>query len=60
LLAVSVSETVSKRCDGRPGNQYWAVNQLGFGLATIFAVESLDTSGCVNQLLFAREEWVTT
>lgn len=45
---------------GGPGNQYHTVSQLSFGLAAVLAVESFDAAGGIDQLLFAREERVTT
>src|ERR1044071_5712443 len=53
-------ERSARRGDRRPGNQYSVVDDLSFGccLATVFAVETLDTSGCIYQLLLAREERV--
>jgi|GEM_PF-4167601 len=44
---------------GGPGNQDHTVNQLGFGLAAVLAVESFDATGGINQLLLAGEKRVT-
>jgi hypothetical protein len=54
------SETVSAMRPGGPGNQYYTVDQLSFGLAAVLAVESFDASGGIHQLLLARKKRMTT
>ncbi len=44
---------------GGPGNQYWVVYQLSFGLTPVFAIETFDAAGGIDQLLFAGEERMT-
>ena len=41
-----------------PGNQFLVVKRLSFGFATVFAVESLDSTGCIDELLLASKEGV--
>ena len=41
---------------GGTGNQYWAVDQLSFGLAAVFPIESFNSTGSVDQFLLSGEE----
>jgi hypothetical protein len=41
-----------------PGNQFPVVKRLSFGFATVLAIESLDSTGCIDELLLACEEGV--
>jgi hypothetical protein len=45
---------------GRPGNQCLIVDQLSFGLATVFTIKALHSARGIDELLLAGEERMAT
>jgi hypothetical protein len=58
LVALWVESGQRLEATGRSGNQYWVVNQLSFGFATVLAIKPFDATRRVNELLLARKERV--
>ena len=53
------SGTVSGRMrPGGPGNHFWIVDQLSFGLAAVLPIEAFNAPGGVDKLLLAGKERV--